>query len=287
MSLCQLYIKELFESKIVLKVALSEVISRYLEDKTRDFNQLLHDMRNSNLFEFLDEFDYKLTRQGKMLRHFMNLVEIMLLFIRATRQGIWDLHLPSLEMFVKYFFAYDQINYAKLTPVYLSEVLALKSQGQQSWKFLKSGNFSVKKSQVPFCALGTDHALEQENRKMEVLEGICGLANRKNALENYFLLSPLLGNISEQFCNYFGILQDNWSIHYQLGDAVNSRYFNNTEKRNTAFANHDVNFTSNTDVYNVITKKVLPKDQVDIFLAHDEVGCELFNLFRAERLSGI
>ena len=270
-----------------MKVALSEVISRYLEDKTRDFNQLLHDMRNSNLFEFLDEFDYKLTRQGKMLRHFMNLVEIMLLFIKATRQGIWDLHLPSLEMFVKYFFAYDQINYAKLTPVYLSEVLALKSQGQQSWKFLKSGNFSVKKSQVPFCALGTDHALEQENRKMKILGGICGIANRKNILENYFLLSPLLGNISEQFCNYFGILQDNWSIHYQLGDAVNSRYFNNTEKRNTAFANHDVNFTSNTDVYNVITKKVLPKDQVDIFLAHDEVGCELFNLFRAERLSGI
>ena len=68
-----------------MKVALSEVISRYLEDKTRDFNQLLHDMRNSNLFEFLDEFDYKLTRQGKMLRHFMNLVEITLLFIRATR----------------------------------------------------------------------------------------------------------------------------------------------------------------------------------------------------------
>ena len=190
-------------------------------------------------------------------------------------------------MFVKYFFAYGQMYYAKFTPAYLSEMFALKILDQQSWKFLELGNFSVNKSQVPFCALGTDHALEQENRKMKVLEGICGLANRKNALENYFLLSPLLGNISEQFCNYFGILQDNWSIHYQLGDAVNSRYFNNTEKRNTAFANHDVNFTSNTDVYNVITKKVLPKDQVDIFLAHDEVGCELFNLFRAERLSGI
>ena len=35
-----------FESKIVLKVALFKVISRYLEDKPRDFNQLLHDMTN-------------------------------------------------------------------------------------------------------------------------------------------------------------------------------------------------------------------------------------------------
>ena len=87
-SLFQLYIKKLFESKILLKVALSEVISRYLEDKTRDLNQLLHDVANLNLSDFLEEFDCKLTGQRKMLRNFMNLVEIMLLFIRAIRQEI-------------------------------------------------------------------------------------------------------------------------------------------------------------------------------------------------------
>ena len=172
MTLFQLYTKELFESKIVLKDPLSEVISRCLEDKTRDFNQLLHDMANLNLSEFLDEFDSKLTGQGKMLRNFMNLVEIMLLLIRATRQGIWDLHLTSLEMSFKYFFAYDQINYARFTPVYLSEMFSLKRRDQQTLEFLVAGNFSVNKSQVPFCALGTDHALEQENRKMKVLGGI-------------------------------------------------------------------------------------------------------------------
>ena len=127
-------------------------------------------------------------------------------------------------------------------------MFALKSQDQQSWGFLESGNFSVNKSQAPFCALETDHALEQENRKMKVLWGNCGIANRKNTLENYFLLSPLLGNISEQFCNYFGILQDHRSIHYQLGGSVNSRYYNNAEELNTVFANHNVDFTSTTDV---------------------------------------
>ena len=92
-------------------------------------------------------------------------------------------------------------------------MFTLKSQDQQSWEFSESRNFSVNKSQVPFCALETDHALEQDNRKMKVPWGICGIENRKNTLENYFLLSPLLGNISEQFCNYFGILQDTRSIH--------------------------------------------------------------------------
>ena len=36
---------------------------------------------------------------------------------------------------------------------------------------------------------------------------------------------------------------------------MNSRYYNNTEKLNTVFANHDVDFTSTTDVYNIHCKK--------------------------------
>ena len=98
----------------------------------------------TNFSEFLDEFDSKLIGQAEMLCNFVNLVDIMLLFIRATWQGIWDLHLlASLEMFVKYFFffAYYQINYARFTPVYLSEKFALKTQDQKSWEFLESGNF--------------------------------------------------------------------------------------------------------------------------------------------------
>ena len=98
----------------------------------------------TNFSEFLDEFDSKLIGQAEMLCNFVNLVDIMLLFIRATWQGIWDLHLlASLEMFVKYFFffLYFQINYARFTPVYLSEKFALKTQDQKSWEFLESGNF--------------------------------------------------------------------------------------------------------------------------------------------------
>ena len=108
---------------------------------------------------------------------------------------------------------------------------------------------------MPFCASATDHALEQENRKMKVLGEICRIANRKNTLENYFLLSPLLGNISEQFCNHFEIFQDDRRIHYQLGGSENSRYYNNTEELSTVFGNHDVDFTSTTDVYNIHCKK--------------------------------
>ena len=115
---------------------------------------------------------------------------------------------------------------------------------------------------------------------------------RKNTLENYFLLSPLLGNISEQFCNYFGILQDNRSIHYQLGGSVNSRYYKNIEKLNTVFANHNVDFTLTTDVYNVISKRYYLKiKQIYLQLMMKlDLNCLIFlelSAYMVKNLSGI
>ena len=43
---------------------------------------------------------------------FIDMVEILLLFIRADREGVWDLHLDALSEMLAYFFAYDRINYA-------------------------------------------------------------------------------------------------------------------------------------------------------------------------------
>ena len=201
----------------------------------------------------------------------MDLVEIMILFIRATRQGLCELHLASLEKFTKYFFAYNQINYARLSPVYLSEMYALKSNDVKTWQFL-SGHFSVNKSHVPFCALGTDHALEQENKKMEVIGGISGITNKQNTLQNYFLVSPILNNISEQFCNQFVNLSNEKRVHHQLRGSASTRYRSNVNKLIKVLENHHVNFGRQSDVFNPITKVVLSPIKADTFLKHDEVG---------------
>ena len=80
---------------------------------------------------------------------------------------------------------------------------ALKQNDARSWEFFKSGNFSVNKSMVPFCALGTDHALEQEKLKMKVLGGISGIANKKFTMESYFVAAPMLNRICENFVSTF------------------------------------------------------------------------------------
>ena len=111
------------------------------------------------------------------------MVEILLRFIHATRQGLWDLHLTTLDEMVKYFFALDLKNYTGLSLVYLSQMYALKDEDPVTWKFFEDSNFAVNKSDVPFSAIGVDHGIEHENRMMKVIGGIIGIANKENAIE--------------------------------------------------------------------------------------------------------
>ena len=104
-------------------------------------------------------FDKSLTNQAKYFRNFMKLLELLLLFTRATRQQLWELHLSTLHEFAKYFFACDMFNYAPMTPVYLSQMYELKEKDSETWDFFINGYFSVNKTSVPFTAIGADHAI--------------------------------------------------------------------------------------------------------------------------------
>ena len=56
------------------------------------------------------------------LKNYMHMVFIMFAFVRSVRTGNWDLHLLSLRSFTKHVFAHDKRNYARLIPVYPSEM---------------------------------------------------------------------------------------------------------------------------------------------------------------------
>ena len=69
--------------------------------------------------------------------------EVLLLFTRATHQGNWNLHLSSLELMIPYFFVHDLQNYARLMPVYMGQMHALKESDPTIWQYFHDGNFSV------------------------------------------------------------------------------------------------------------------------------------------------
>ena len=91
----------------------------------------------------------------------------VLQYIRTVRTGNWHLHLQSMETFLKFFFAHDMLNYARMMPVYLSDMKLKDSESTVYADFLQ-GNRVVNKNPLPFQAIGADHALEHINRAMKV-----------------------------------------------------------------------------------------------------------------------
>ena len=69
--------------------------------------------------------------------NYMRMVEIQQLFIRAQRDGNWDLHIYSFQLMLPYFMRYDHMNYARWGTVYLDEITTAScNTGRvQTWKF--------------------------------------------------------------------------------------------------------------------------------------------------------
>ena len=51
----------------------------------------------------------------------MKMVQILLLFIRAQRDGIWKLHIYAFQDMMPLFMRYDHTNYAWWGTIYLNE----------------------------------------------------------------------------------------------------------------------------------------------------------------------
>ena len=89
-------------------------------------------LENINFHGLQDMFDKSSTNQAKYFHNFKKLFALWLLFTRATRQQLWELHLLTLHELAKYFFAYDMFNYARMTLVYLSQMYEIKEKDSET-----------------------------------------------------------------------------------------------------------------------------------------------------------
>ena len=131
-------------------------------------------LEEKEYYNTFGKFRDGLKNEVKYISNVMRMIETLFLFIRSTRQELWELQLVSLDRYTKYYFSLDLTNYARMTPIYLSQMYDLQESDPDTWYFLKE-NFWCRKSLKPFTAIGVDHALEQVNKELKVVGGIFGL----------------------------------------------------------------------------------------------------------------
>lgn len=143
------------------------------DEMTSAQNNMQAVLESNEVLEAMANFDERKEAKSplfKFVRRYMRMIMLIYTFIRATRDGQFELHLSSLDEMCIYFFAHDKQKYARLAPRYLAEMKALKMTDPGIYQEFMDGNFSVHKNEIPFCAVGVDH-VEQDH---EGDRGSCG-----------------------------------------------------------------------------------------------------------------
>ena len=108
-------------------------------------------------------------------------------------------------------------------------MMGLKENDEVSWQYLKD-NFSINKMGIPFCSIGSDHALEKNNKLLKVNGGVVGLTQNPTALHRFCLISPSLASLRSQFLKNSGIIDKSTKLKYQLVGSINKRISVNVSK---------------------------------------------------------
>ena len=105
--------------------------------------RIVNAVESMEIMKKMKEFDesHENSTMFMVFRHYMGMVLEMLMFIRAVLTANWKLHLEALEIFTKYFFAHDRLNYARMIPLYLAEMKAQSNTDPEIYAEIRDGNW--------------------------------------------------------------------------------------------------------------------------------------------------
>ena len=84
----------------------------------------------------------------------------ILLLIQSFREANFSLYCQSLAELIPYFFANNNVNYARWLPIHLRDMLTLEQKHPQMTCEFQSGKFVVHKSTSEFLAMAINEAYE-------------------------------------------------------------------------------------------------------------------------------
>jgi hypothetical protein len=101
----------------------------HFDEKSNDvFATALSEIESVGMSDTIKSFDKSLKQQTVFFYNYIRMFAVLLLFKRVSREEIWELHLASLDAMAPYFFAHDQLNYARMTPWFLTTMMELEKK---------------------------------------------------------------------------------------------------------------------------------------------------------------
>ena len=188
--------------------------------------QLLHQAPFLVLLEMYDEFvTTVLPEQGplaKLWLSYISMVNLVLQFVRATKESNWELHLQSIRQMIPWFFAYDRLHYSQYLPVDLRDMLSLPTSHPSADEQMKRGEFAVQRSAAAsFSQVPVDQALERTiNRDTKTSGGIIGFSLCHEAVQRWMLTAHLRAAFTRACKHLAGMTSEGGPAHQDLRPAA-------------------------------------------------------------------
>ena len=151
---------------------------------------------------------------------FIEMFEVLLLYIRATRDGDWVLHLACLRYLLIWFFAYDRPNYSRSGTVHWFEMSVLEDTHPEIDREFKKGNFVAQRHvHHGFSQTACDQVIEQTvNRDSKIKGGITMYTQKPGAVHRFMLSSPERAAITRE-CHIMAGHSSSTDSHSELKKA--------------------------------------------------------------------
>ena len=295
-ALFQLYLDAFFKECPALLDKLSrtaEALRQSCKEESCDMLKEAHlkmieTIKVFNVMDELVQFNTKFLNRpaAVVMLNYMQMVILMMLFIRSVRTGDWNLHLMAIEAFAKHFFALDKLVYARMIPVYLADMETLKDIDTEAYQEFLQGNWVVNKNAyVPFCAIGADHALEQINRSMKVAGGLVGITLNDEARLKFFLIAPEMAKLAREAWEMAGGETYTPKHHHALLSSTQLRHDKNIEALTVTMRTFTDPFTEDSEeLVNLVTKEIMPEKVKKDLCEEPAIGEQLLNDFVKARI---
>ena len=170
-----------------LYALLKKAYSTDLEERTEDEDNAI------TLEQWCDERKKK-SPQFQFWFLILNMELTIFTLIRAFREGNF-----TLSELMPYFFANNNVNYARWVSVHLRDMLTLERQHPEVAREFHAGNFVIHKSSRCFSSMAIDQAHEQNNAVIKGDGGTIGLTEDPSALRRWMVAGP---EVSQLVSNY-------------------------------------------------------------------------------------
>jgi uncharacterized protein YdcH (DUF465 family) len=272
-------------------------LMQYLEQNKPQLKQKIEEADSADdnipLLSVFDTQDFHDAVQGfctahasnanfKMWFSYLEMISILLLFTRADRDGLWDLHMSSFRMLLPYFQRYGHINYLKWGSVYYAEMQMLPPEVKHE---LQKGNFPVKIGSGRFNQVSPDQSQEWLNGTGKKGGGIIGITKNITALSRWALSFNLRSQISKDTKEMYGVGLDHSTLHKETSKS-RRRQDTDAEKR---VVQKLVSFGVFSDETGAKLRNIVTKDQATDEISESltkasQFGQEQLELFVQERL---